>query len=147
VTGAVDAMNEPAPGSTPEQAPVRGPVERQVNIGPMVIMVVAALIVVYAVDFVVSAWDGDGDRSRLQAIQVSAVFLLLPGLVVFFVARSARRRLAAHAASARLWCILAGAFALLAGLPLITTVFGLVSTVAGLFTLTAALLLRRSELR
>ena len=63
------------------------------------------------------------------------MFLLLPGLVVFFTARSARRRLAAQVVSARLFSILAGVFALLAGLPLLTTVFGLVSVVAGLFTL------------
>ena len=75
------------------------------------------------------------------------MFLLLPGLVLFFTARSARRRLAAQVVSARLFSILTGVFALLAGLPLLTTVFGLVCIVAGLFTLTAALLLKRDHLR
>jgi lysylphosphatidylglycerol synthetase-like protein (DUF2156 family) len=137
-------MSESARGSTPEEAPVRGPAERQLNAGLMVVMAVAALIVAYAVLYVVLAWDGDGERTRFASIQVAVVFLLLPGLVVFFVARSARRRLAVQAISARLWGILTGVFALLAGLPLLTTVFGLASVAAGLFTLTAALLLKRA---
>ena len=142
--GPVDAMSEPASDSTPGEAPVRGPVERQLNAGLMVVMAVAALIVAYAVLYVVLAWDGDGERTRFASIQVAVVFLLLPGLVVFFVARSARRRLAVQAISARLWSILTGVFALLAGLPLLTTVFGLASIAAGLFTLTAAVLLKRA---
>ncbi len=129
------------------QKPARNPLERQLNVGLMVVQVVAALIVVYAVAFVVTGWDGDGDRTRFDTLQVAVVFLLLPGLVLFFTARSARRRLAAQVVSARLFSILTGVFALLAGLPLLTTVFGLVCVVAGLFTLTAALLLKRDTLR
>ena len=129
------------------EKPVRGPLERQLNVGLMVVQVIAALIVVYAVAFVWDGWDGDGERTRFDTLQVAVVFLLLPGLVVFFTARSARRRLAAQVVSARLFSILAGVFALLAGLPLLTTVFGLVCVVAGLFTLTAAFLLKRDTLR
>jgi hypothetical protein len=129
------------------EKPVRGPLERQLNVGLMVVQVIAVLIVVYAVAFVWAGWDGDGDRTRFDTLQVAVVFLLLPGLVVFFTARSARRRLAAQVVSARLFGILAGVFALLAGLPLLTTVFGLVCVVAGLFTLTAAFLLKRDTLR
>jgi lysylphosphatidylglycerol synthetase-like protein (DUF2156 family) len=128
-----------------EQAPARSPIERQLNIGLMVVMVMAALIVVYGVGYTASSWDGDGERTRSEALMISVVFLVLPGAVVFFTARSARRRLVAQVVSARLFGILAGIFAILAGLPLITNVFGLVSVVAGLFTLTAALLLPRAR--
>ena len=130
-----------------EEAPVRGPLERQLNVGLMVVQVIAALIVIYAVAFVVLAWDGDGERTRSGAISVSVVFLLLPGCVVFFTARSAHRRLRQQVVSARLFSILAGVFAILAGLPLLSTVFGVVCVVAGLFTLTAALLLKKDTLR
>ena len=127
------------------EKPVRGPLERQLNVGLMVVQVIAVLIVVYAVAFVWDGWDGSGERTRFDTLQVAVVFLVLPGLVLFFTARSARRRLAAQVVSARLFSILTGVFALLAGLPLLGTVFGLVCIVAGLFTLTAALLLKRGE--
>ena len=93
------------------------------------------------------AWDGDGERSRSEALGVSVVFLILPGVVVLFTAYSARRRLTAQVVSARLFSILAGVFAMLAGLPVLTTVFGLVLVVSGLFTLTCAILLKREQLR
>jgi hypothetical protein len=128
-----------------EQAPTRSPIERQLNIGLVVVMVVAALIVVYGVVFTASSWDGEGERTRSEALMISVVFLVLPGSVVFFTARSARRRLRAQVVSARLFGILTGVFAILAGLPLIANLFGLVSVVAGLFTLTAALLLPRAR--
>jgi lysylphosphatidylglycerol synthetase-like protein (DUF2156 family) len=130
-----------------DKAPPRSPMERQLNVGLMVVQVVAALVVVYGVVFVVSSWDGDGDRTRFEALQVAFVFLLLPGLVVLFTARSARRRLKDQVVSARLFSILAGAFALLASLPLLTTVFGIVIAVAGLFTVTAAFMLKKDLLR
>jgi hypothetical protein len=129
------------------ETPQRSPIERQLNVGLMVVQVVSALIVVYAVAFVALAWDGDGERSRAESLQVAVVLLALPGAVVFFTARSARRRLADQAVSARLFGMLAGGFAVLAGLPLLGTVFGLVSVAAGLFTLTAAFLLKREQLR
>jgi lysylphosphatidylglycerol synthetase-like protein (DUF2156 family) len=133
--------------STQDAAPRRSPFERQLNIGLMVVQVIAALLVIYGVVFVASSWDGDGERTRFEAVQVATVFLVLPGTVVFFVARSARRRLTAQVVSARLFGILAGVFALLAGLPVLTTVFGLVLIVSGLFTLTSAVLLKREVLR
>ena len=77
----------------------------------MVVLVSAALLVVYGVAFVASAWDGDGERSRSEALGVSVVFLILPGIVVLFTAYSARRRLTAQVVSARLFSILAGIFA------------------------------------
>jgi lysylphosphatidylglycerol synthetase-like protein (DUF2156 family) len=129
------------------QKPPRNPLERQLGVGLMVVQVIAALIAVYAVVFVVMAWNGDSDRTRYEALQVAVVFLLLPGLVVLFTARSARRRLTAQVVSARLFSILTGVFAMLAGLPLLSTVFGLVCVVAGLFVLTAALLLKKTSLR
>ena len=129
-----------------ETAPARSPLERQLNVGLMVVMVIAVLIMVYAVAFVVTSWDG-GDRPRFEALQLAVVFLLIPGVVVFFTARSARRRLHEQVVSARLFSILAGVFAVLAGLPLLSTVFGVVCVVAGLFTLTAALLLKKDLLR
>jgi uncharacterized membrane protein HdeD (DUF308 family) len=113
----------------------------------MVVLVSAALLVFYGVAFIVSAWDGDGERSRSEALAVSIVFLILPGVVVLFTAYSARRRLTAQVVSARLFSILAGIFAMLAGLPVLTTVFGLILVVAGLFTLTCAFLLKRELLR
>jgi len=130
-----------------EQAPARSPIERQLNVGLMVAMVVSALIVVYGVVYVAGAWDGDGERDRFTSLQIAVVFLLLPGVVVFFTARSARRRLTEQVVSARLYGILTGVFALLAGLPLLRTLLGLVSVVAGLFTLTAALLMKKEQLR
>jgi lysylphosphatidylglycerol synthetase-like protein (DUF2156 family) len=129
------------------EKPVRSPLERQLNLGLMVVQVVAALIAVYAVAFVVAGWNDDAARTRFETLQVALVFLLLPGVVVFFTARSARRRLGEQVVSARVFSILAGVFAMLAGLPLLTTVFGLVSVVAGLFTLTAAFLLKKDRLR
>ena len=120
--------------------------ERQLRVGLMVVQVVSALIAVYGVVYVVASWDGD-DRSRFEVLQVALVFLLLPSVVVFLTARSARRRLRDQVVSARLFSMLAGAFALLAALPLLGTVFGIVSAVAGLFTLTAGFLLRKDHLR
>ena len=133
--------------STEDDAPRRGPLERQLNIGLMVVVVSAALLVIYGVAFVASAWDGDGERSRSEALGVSIVFLILPGVVVLSTAYSARRRLTAQVVSARLFSVLAGIFAMLAGLPVLTTVFGLVLVVSGLFTLTCAILLKRDTLR
>jgi len=124
-----------------EEAPARSPIERQLNIGLIATMAVSGFIVLYAVVYVGKSWDGRGS----EALPVAFVFLLLPGAVVFFTARSARRRLRAQAVSARLYGILAGIFGVLAGLPLVTTIFGLVSIVAGLFTLTAALLMPRAR--
>jgi lysylphosphatidylglycerol synthetase-like protein (DUF2156 family) len=138
VKGAVTAMSD---------APARSPMQRQLNIGLMVVMVAAALLIVYAVAYVAAAWDGDGDRTRAAAMQVALVFLVLPGIVVFFTARSAHRRLAVQVVSARLFGILTGIFAILAALPVITTVFGLALVAAGLFTLTAAIMLKREYLR
>jgi hypothetical protein len=128
------------------QAAPRSPIERQLHVGLMVVMVVAALIVVYGVALIAGVGD-DGDRSRFEMVQVAVVLLMLPGLVVFFTARSARRRLREQVVSARLFSILAGVFALLAALPLLGTVFGIVCAVAGLFTLTAGLLLKKDLLR
>jgi lysylphosphatidylglycerol synthetase-like protein (DUF2156 family) len=138
VNGAVSAMSD---------APVRSPMERQLSIGLMVVMVAAALLIAYAVAYVAAAWDGDGDRTRSAAMQVALVFLVLPGAVVFFTARSARRRLGIQVVSARLFGILTGIFAILAALPVITTIFGLVLVAAGLFTLTAAIMLKREHLQ
>jgi hypothetical protein len=135
----VTAMNE--------EAPQRSAIERQLNVGLMVVMVVAALIVVYGVVYIAQAGDPGSERTRSEAVAVAAVFLMLPGIVVFFTARSARRRLRDQVVSARLFAILAGVFALLAGLPLLSTAFGLVAVAAGLFTLTAALLLKKDRLR
>ena len=53
-----------SPGSPEETAPRRGPLERQLNVGLMVVLVSAALLVFYGVAFIVSAWDGHGRRSR-----------------------------------------------------------------------------------
>ena len=136
-----------SPGSPEETTPRRGPLERQLNVGLMVVLVSAALLVVYGVAFAASAWDGDGERSRSEALGVSIVFLILPGLVVLFTAYSARRRLTAQVVSARLFSVLAGIFAMLAGLPVLTTVFGLVLAVSGLFTFTCAFLLKRELLK
>jgi hypothetical protein len=130
-----------------DEAPSRSPIERQVNAGLMVVMVLAALIVVYAVAYVARFWDGDGDLTRFEALRIAVVFLLLPGVVVFFTARSARRRLLAQVVSARLYSILSGVFAMLAGLPILGTVFGLLSVAAGLFTLVAAILMKKERLR
>ena len=135
------------PGSAEETAPRRGPLERQLNVGLMVVLVSAALLVFYGVAFIVSAWDGEGERSRSEALSISIVFLILPGIVVLFTAYSARRRLTAQVVSARLFGILSGIFAMLAGLPVLATVFGLVLAVSGLFTLTCAILLKRELLR
>jgi hypothetical protein len=132
--------------NTVRDAPGRGPIERQLNVGLMIVMVVAALIVAYAFVYVSASWDGEEDRTRFEALQVGIVFLFLPGVVVFLTARSARRRLQEQVVSARLYGILAGAFAILASLPILTTVIGLISLVAGLFTLTASLLLKKSRL-
>ena len=121
--------------------------ERQLNVGLMVVQVAAVLLVVWGVALVVDAWDGSGERSRFETLQVAIVFLFLPGLVVLFTARSARRRLREQVVSARLFSILTGAFAVLAALPLLGTVFGIVGVVAGLFTLTAGFLLRKDLLR
>ena len=131
--------------SEPAEEPRRGPIERQLNIGLMVVMVVAALMLVYGVVYVVMSWNG-GDRPRSEALQLAIVFLFLPGSVVFFTARSAHRRLKEQQVSARLFSILAGLFSVFAALPLLGTVFGIVGAVAGLFTLTAAYLLKK-ELR
>ena len=129
-----------------DEAPQRSPIEKQLNAGLMVVMVLAALIVVYAVAYVSTSWDGDEDRTRFEALQIAIVFLFIPGLVVFFTARSARRRLKAQVVSARLYGILAGVFAMLAAMPILATVIGLVCLVAGLFTLTASLLLKKNRL-
>jgi hypothetical protein len=128
-----------------EQVPTRSPIERQLNIGLIVVMTVAALILAYGVAFVARSWDGDAERSRSEALQIAIVFLGLPPIVVFFTALSARRRLRAQVVSARLFGILAGIFAILAGLPLVATLVGVISVVAGLFTLTAAWLLPRGK--
>ena len=136
-------MTGPEPG--PAQAPPRSPLEGQVKVGLMVVQVIAALLVVYGVGYIVTSWDGDSGRTRFEALEVGVAFLMLPGVVVFFTARSARRRLRAQVVSARLWSILTGAFAVLAALPLLSTLVGLASIVAGLFTLTAGLLLKRAE--
>jgi uncharacterized membrane protein HdeD (DUF308 family) len=134
---AMSAVSETAP---------RGPMQKQLNAALMVVMVMAALIVVYGVVYVANN-DPDGERSQAAAIKVAAVFLVLPGVVVFFTARSARRRLKLQVVSARLFGILAGAFAVLAGLPILSTVIGILTLVVGLFTLTAALLLKKEHLR
>ncbi len=132
-------------GSAAEEAPRRSPIERQLAAGLVVVLVMAALIVVYGAVYVVSGWNG-GERDRFTTLQIGFVFLLLPGIVVFFTARSARRRLKAQVVSARLYSILTGVFAMLAALPLLATVIGLLTMVVGLFTLTAALLLKRENL-
>jgi lysylphosphatidylglycerol synthetase-like protein (DUF2156 family) len=106
-------------------------------------MVLSALIVVYGVVYLVSSWNGDEDRTRFDSLRIAVVFLMLPGVVVFFTARSARRRLKAQVVSARLYSILSGVFGMLAGIPLFTVIFGLLTFVAGLFTLVAALLLKK----
>jgi hypothetical protein len=46
-----------------------------------------------------------------------------------------------------LFSVLAGIFAMLAGLPVLGTVFGLLLVVSGLFTLTCAILLKREQPR
>jgi hypothetical protein len=124
-----------------EKASPRSALERQLDVGLMVVQVISALIVVYGVVFLVTSWDGE-DRPRFEALQLAFVFMFLPGLVVLFTARSARRRLREQVVSARLFGILAGVFAIFAALPLLGTVFGVVSAVAGLFTVTAGLLLK-----
>jgi hypothetical protein len=129
------------------ESPQRSPIERQLNAGLMVVMVVAALIIVYGVAYVATSWNGTADRSRFEAIQIAVVFLFLPGAVVLFTARSARRRLREQVVSAKLFGVLTGVFAIMAGLPLVTNVFGLVCVVTGLFTLTAALLLKKAHLQ
>ena len=129
--------------STVDEAPQRSPVERQVGIGLITLMVLSALIVVYGVVYLVSSWNGDEDRTRFDSLRIAVVFLMLPGVVVFFTARSARRRLKAQVVSARLYSILSGVFGMLAGIPLLTVIFGLLTFVAGLFTLVAALLLKK----
>jgi lysylphosphatidylglycerol synthetase-like protein (DUF2156 family) len=126
-----------------DDAPQRSPVERQVGIGLITLMVLSALIVVYGVVYLVSSWNGDEDRTRFDSLRIAVVFLMLPGVVVFFTARSARRRLKAQVVSARLYSILSGVFGMLAGIPLLTVIFGLLTFVAGLFTLVAALLLKK----
>jgi hypothetical protein len=126
-----------------DDAPQRSPVERQVGIGLITLMVLSALIVVYGVVYLVSSWNGDEDRTRFDSLRIAVVFLMLPGVVVFFTARSARRRLKAQVVSARLYSILSGVFGMLAGIPLFTVIFGLLTFVAGLFTLVAALLLKK----
>ncbi|MBF4765870.1 hypothetical protein ISU07_22275 [Nocardioides islandensis] len=132
--------------TTANEAPQRSPIEKQLNVGLMVVMVLAALIIVYALAYVSASWDGDQDRTRFEALQIAMVFLFIPGVVVFFTARSARRRLKAQVVSARLYGTLAGVFAMLAALPILATVIGLASLVAGLFTLTASLLLKKDRL-
>ena len=128
------------------EGPLRGPMEKQLNAALMVVMVMALVIVVYGAVYIATN-DPDVDRSQASAIQVAVVFLMLPGLVVFFTARSARRRLKLQVVSARLFGILTGAFAVLAGLPILSTVIGILTLVVGLFTLTAALLLKKDRLR
>ena len=134
-----------SPGSPEVTTPRRGPLERQLNVGLMVVLVSAVLLVVYGV--AVAVPGGGGERSRSEALGISIVFLILPGVVVLFTAYSARRRLTAQVVSARLFSVLAGIFAMLAGLPVLTTVFGLVLAVSGLFTLTCAFLLKRELLK
>ena len=56
---------EPGSAGSPEETtPRRGPLERQLNVGLMVVLVSAVLLVVYGVAFAASAWDGDGERWR-----------------------------------------------------------------------------------
>jgi peptidoglycan/LPS O-acetylase OafA/YrhL len=128
------------------KAPPRSPIERQLDIGLMVVQVAALLLVIWGGVYLASGWDGSGDRTRYGTLQVAIVFLMLPGTVVFFSARSARRRLAAQVVSARLFSILTGTFSILAGLPVLVSI-GAVNVVAGLFALTAALLLKKDTLR
>jgi lysylphosphatidylglycerol synthetase-like protein (DUF2156 family) len=132
--------------STVTEGPVRGPMEKQLNVALMVVMVMALVIVAYGVVYIANN-DPDADRSQGSAIQIAVVFLMLPGVVVFFTARSARRRLQLQVVSARLFGILTGVFCVLAGLPILSTVVGLLTLVVGLFTLTAALLLKKERLR
>jgi NADH:ubiquinone oxidoreductase subunit 2 (subunit N) len=139
----VSPTDEPAVS----EAPVRGPFERQLNVGLMVVLVLMALVVVYGVVYVAHGWDGNGPHDRFTTLQIGVVFLVIPGTVVFFVARSARKRLKAQVVSARLFAILTGIFTVFAGLPIVSTVIGLLSIVAGLFTLTAALLMKRERLQ
>jgi hypothetical protein len=132
--------------SAVEQAPQRTGAERQLGIGLVVVMVLAVLIALYGVLYIVSYWDGQSDLSRFDALRIGIVFLLLPGIVVFFAARAARRRLKIQVVSAKLYSILTGVFAIIAGLPILATLFGLLSVVAGLFTLVCALLLKKDRL-
>jgi cytochrome bd-type quinol oxidase subunit 2 len=128
--------------STAEEAPQRSGVERQVGVGLITLLVLSALVVVYGVVYLVTSWNGE-DRTRFDSLRIAVVFLVLPGVVVFFSASSARRRLRAQVVSARLYSILSGAFGILAGIPLVTVILGPLILVAGLFTLIAALLLKK----
>jgi hypothetical protein len=128
-----------------QQAPQRGPIEGQLRVGLVIIQTLAALMVVFAVVIVVVAFRGDDPSGRTRVLTVAFSFILLPAVVLFFTARSARARLFVHAKSAKLYCVLTGVFTVAASIPLLRGIAGVLLLVVGLFVLTAAVLYRWKE--
>ena len=132
-------------GEASQEAPQRGPIEAQLRVGLVIVQCLAALMVVFAVAIVVVAFRGDDPSARTGALKVAFAFILLPAVVLFYTARSARARLFVHARSAKLYCVLAGVFTVMASLPLLRGIAGMLLLVVGLFVLTAAVLYRWKE--
>ena len=129
-------------GAADQEAPQRGPIEAQLRVGLLIVQVLAGLMVLLAVATVVVAFQDDGADDRGRALQVAFAFILLPAVVLFFTARSARARLYTQARSAKLYSVLAGVFTLVAAIPLLGGLTGVLLLVVGLFVLTAAVLYR-----
>ena len=132
-------------GEVSQEAPQRGPIEAQLRVGLLLVQAMGGLMVLLAVASIVVAYQDDDIDARRRALQVGFAFLLLPAVVLFFTARSARARLYTQARSAKLYSVLSGVFTLVAALPLLGGLTGVLLLVVGLFVLTAAVLYRWKE--
>ena len=120
-------------------------IEVQLRIGLLLVQLLGAALFAFGLGYMFWRFSEGDPSGRAESVGVLLAFFLLPGVVLFFTARSARQRVRAHAASARLWGILSGVFALLASLPFLRLWVGPVAAFLGLFTLTAGWLFRRPE--
>ena len=134
-----DAVTEEAKPPRPDA------IELQLRIGLLLVELFGAALFAFGLGYLFWRFNEGDPSGRSESIGVLLAFFLLPGAVLFFTARSARRRVRQHAASARLWGILSGVFALLAAVPFLRLWIGLVAAFLGLFTLTAGWLFRRPE--
>jgi hypothetical protein len=132
-------------GEADQQAPKRGPIEAQLRVGLLIVQVLAVLMVTFAVAVVVVAFRDDDPSGRTRVLTVAFGFILLPAIVLFFTARSARARLFVRAESAKLYCVLTGVFTVAAAIPLLRGIAGVLLLVVGLFVITAAVLYRWKE--
>jgi hypothetical protein len=132
-------------GEADQEAPQRGPIEAQLRVGLVIVQALGGLMVLLAVVTGFVAFQDDDTEDPMQALLVAFAFVLLPAVVLFFTARSARARLFVHAPSAKLFSVLTGVFTVLAGIPLLGNLTGVLLLVVGLFVLTAALLYRWKE--